>query len=135
MATKPTPKKAKRSAGEWRPLFLAALRNSGNIRAACQAAGINRTVAYDHRAADAGFAAAWAEALEDAVDVLEAMARKRALEMSDTLLIFLLKSHRPHIYRETYRHELTDGQGGPLRLQVEVVGDRAPEAPALPPAE
>jgi len=132
MPTKATPKKAKRTAGEWRPLFLAALRNSGNIRAACQAAGIDRPKAYNHRDKDPAFAAAWQEALEDAVDVLEAVARQRALEMSDTLLIFLLKSHRPEKYRETFRHQVTDGQGGPLRLQVEVVSDRDPAPPALP---
>jgi hypothetical protein len=133
-ATKPTPKTPKRTAGEWQPVFLATLRQHGNVRLACHAAGINRTVAYDHKAASAAFAAAWAEALADACDILEEIARQRALEMSDTLLIFLLKSHRPAVYRETYRHEVTDGQGGPLRLQVEVVDDRAPEPAALPPS-
>src|SRR4051794_38857909 len=108
MGAKSTPKKPKRTAGEWRPAFLAALRQHGNIRAACQAAGINRTTAYDHRARSAPFAAAWDTALEDACDVLEAMARQRAMATSDLLLIFLLKSHRPAVYRETYRHELTD---------------------------
>lgn len=133
MATKATPqKKPRRSAGEWRPVFLAALRNSGNVRAACHAAGIDRPKAYDHRDRDPAFAAAWATALEDACDTLEAMARKRAMDSSDLLLIFLLKAHRPAVYRETYRHELTDGQGGPLRLEVAVVADRGPDSPALP---
>lgn len=119
-----TPKKAKRTAGEWRPAFLAALRGSGNVRAACQAAGVSREVAYRHRDASLPFRAAWEEALADAIDGLEAVARKRALETSDTLLIFLLKAHRPELYRETQRHELTDAQGGPLTLRVEVVRDR-----------
>jgi hypothetical protein len=119
-----TPKKAKRTAGEWRPVFLKALANSGNVRAACHAAGITRTAAYDHRERSVLFAAAWDTALEDACDALEAMARKRAMDTSDVLLIFLLKAHRPAKYRDTYRHELTDGQGGPLKLTIEVVHDR-----------
>jgi hypothetical protein len=114
----------KRTAGEWRPVFLRVLANSGNVRAACEAAGITRTAAYDHRERSAPFAAAWETALEDACDVLEAMARKRAMDTSDVLLIFLLKAHRPAKYRDTYRHEVTDGQGGPLKLTIEVVHDR-----------
>lgn len=99
-ASKPTPKK---SAGEWRPAFLQALRNSGNVRAACQAAGIDRKTAYQHRDKYPDFAAAWQDALDEAIDALEAVARKRALETSDTLMIFLLKAHRPALYRETHR--------------------------------
>ena len=37
--------------------------------------------------------------LEDAVDLLEEEARRRALAGSDLLLIFLLKAHRPQMYR------------------------------------
>jgi hypothetical protein len=132
MGTKVTLKRAKRTAGEWRPAFLVALRNSGNVRAACQAAGISRPQAYGARERVPAFATAWDVALEDACDLLEAMARKRALEASDGLLMFLLRAHRPQVYRDTYRHELTDGAGGPLHLRVEVVGDRVSEPAALP---
>jgi hypothetical protein len=48
----------------------------------------------------------WDEALEDACDILEAEAWKRARDKSDLLLIFLLKAHRPAKYRETTRHEI-----------------------------
>jgi hypothetical protein len=130
-AAKGTPKKPKRSAGEWRPLFLAGLRQHGIVRLACHEAGITRQKAYEHRAADPAFAAQWQSALDDAIDTLEEIARQRALESSDTLLIFLLKANRPAMYRDTYRHELQGVDGGPLRLQVEVVGDRAP-APTVP---
>ena len=40
--------------------------------------------------------------MEEAADVLEAVARKRALVGSDTLLIFLLKAVRPWKFRERY---------------------------------
>ena len=39
--------------------------------------------------------------MADALDILEAVAVQRAITISDTLLIFLLKSHRPEVYRET----------------------------------
>lgn len=94
-----TPKKAT----EWRPIFLRVLRNSGNVRAACTAAGITRQAAYKAREGSTEFAEAWADAVEDAVDGLEAVAIERARRSSDTLLIFLLKAHRPAKYRETSR--------------------------------
>lgn len=97
----------KRSAGEWRPVFVEALRNSGNVRYACQQAGIDRKTAYKHRETAPEFAAQWDEALEDAIDALEVYARDRAKKNSDTLLIFLLKAHRPAVYRETINQQHT----------------------------
>jgi hypothetical protein len=81
--------------------FLLAFRDTGNVRASCQAAGIGRQTAYDWRDQYPPFAAQWDEAQEDAVDVLEAVALQRAKATSDTLLIFLLKAHRPDKYRDT----------------------------------
>lgn len=97
---KSTPKK---SAGEWRPAFIETLRNTANVRYACQKAGIDRKTAYKHRDSAPEFAAQWEEALEDAIDTLEAVAQDRARKNSDTLLIFLLKAHRPDKYRENTR--------------------------------
>lgn len=102
-----TPKKRKVSTNEWHAAYLTALRNSGNVRASCLAAGITRETAYTHRAADATFAAEWESAMEDAIEGLEAAARQRALASSDTLLIFLLKAHRPDKYRETINQHIT----------------------------
>jgi hypothetical protein len=90
---------------DWRPAFLLALREAGAVRYACEAAGVGRTTAYRHRERDATFASAWAEAIEDACDELEAEARRRAKEGSDQLLMFLLKSHRPRVYRDAHRIE------------------------------
>jgi hypothetical protein len=84
----------------WRPKFLEALRNSANVRASCQAAGIARVTAYHHRALYPGFAEEWDEALEEACDALEAVARDRAIRgRSDFLLYKLLQAHRPEKYR------------------------------------
>ena len=70
------------------------------------------------KATDPAFAAAWDDALEAAVDQLEAEARHRAIDgveqphfhqgkvcgtvrkYSDALLMFLLRAHRPETYRD-----------------------------------
>jgi hypothetical protein len=85
---------------DWAPRFLAAYAASGNVKRSAMAAGIDRDAAYRRRQRDPGFAQAWAQAEQDAVDTLEAEARRRALATSDGLLIFLLKSLRPGTYRE-----------------------------------
>ncbi len=82
----------------WRPKFLAALADSANVRFACEEAGIERQVAYRAREEDADFAAAWRTALDDATDLLEAVARNRAVNGSDRMLAFLLAAHRPEVY-------------------------------------
>lgn len=116
-------------AGEWREPFLAALRNSGNVRAACQAANVSRPVAYKHRNEYPKFAAQWDDALEDACDVLEAEARTRARGGSDLLLIFLLKAHRPEKFRENQRIEHVGSDGGPI--QIKPIDYRQAVAPLL----
>jgi hypothetical protein len=70
----PTPKKRPR----WAKGFLVALRETGIVRSACDAAHIDRSVAYDLRKADEAFAADWDRALDEAADLLEAEARRRA---------------------------------------------------------
>lgn len=114
------------------PLFIAALRSTGTVRAACEAAGITRRAAYVARARNPRFSAEWDSAIEEACDELEAIARQRAKETSDTLLIFLLKAHRPEKYRETNRVEHSGVNGNPI--QIEAFNYRAAIA-ALAPAE
>jgi DNA-directed RNA polymerase specialized sigma24 family protein len=91
----------RRHRAAWQPVFLAAIRDTGNVRLAAQAAGVDRTTPYVTARRDPAFAAAWQAAEQDAIDVLEATARKRALESSDQLLMFLLRAHRPEKYRDT----------------------------------
>jgi hypothetical protein len=87
--------------------------------------GTSRTRVYELRKTDAVFAGAWEEAEETAADRLEEEARRRAVEgvqeplvsagkivrdddgqpiairrYSDTLLIALLKAHRPEKFRD-----------------------------------
>lgn len=95
----------KRQQPAWQAPFLRVLRNTANVRAACNAAGITRAGAYKARKNDSEFEAEWEEALEDACDILEFVARRRALETSDGLLVFLLKAHRPERYADRLQVE------------------------------
>jgi hypothetical protein len=92
------------------PRFLEAFRNSANVRAACQAAGIERSTPYHHAKTNPKFRAAWDQAREDAIDTLEAVAWKRARESSDYLLWKLLEANRRSFYgaRQTVTLEVTD---------------------------
>lgn len=97
---------ARRREPDWGPRFLETLRATCNVRLSATSAGIDRDTAYKRRGRDPHFAAAWAAAEADAVDVLEGEARRRALASSDTLMMFLLRAHRPECYRETIRLDL-----------------------------
>lgn len=136
-----TPKTRAKATAErdWKPDFLAALEQEGLVNVACKAAGIARSTAYLHREQDEAFAAAWQE-VEDAVtDELELEARRRAKEgveshkydkdgnllwtetkYSDTLLIFLLKARRPHVYRDNVKVEHTGAGGGPVKHELDI---------------
>jgi hypothetical protein len=87
----------------WRLKFLDGLRMHGVVTRAAMEAGIDRDTAYYERQRDPTFAVEWQEALDRGVDMLEDVAKQRAFAGSDTLLIFLLKAHRPERYRETIR--------------------------------
>ena len=50
-----------------------------------------------------GFARAWDDTLESAIEQLEAEAVRRAKDGSDQLLMFLLRARRPELYSERHR--------------------------------
>lgn len=147
-ATQATPKKGRRNSAaatrrrDWRTIFINALREGGNIRAACAKAKINRTTAYRERKANGAFNDLWDAALEDAGDTLEAEAWRRAVKgvlepvfyqgdevgevrrYSDTLLIFLLKGAKPEKYKD--RGEVSGPGGGPIPFK-EIIAELKPE--------
>jgi hypothetical protein len=110
---------------EWTEPFLAALKNTPNVSGACRSAGISRRAAYDHRDRDDAFARAWDDALAESTDDLVGECYRRAKdgtarpvfykgdecgairEFSDTLAIFLLKNHRPEVYSERVKTDVT----------------------------
>jgi hypothetical protein len=105
--------------------FLANLRLLGNVSAAAALVeGLNRTTVYKHwLAEDPEFKEAFGEAIEESVDRLEQEARRRAHDgvrepvyqggelvghkqvYSDTLMVVLLKAHRPEKFSERHRVE------------------------------
>jgi len=110
--------------------FLDRLRSSGNVRAACNAAGVKRRNAYRWRKKWSTFAEEWDDALEDACDILEAEAWKRAIKKnSDRLLMFLLKAHRPGKYKARAVIEHTGVDGGPIKF-IEIENGASQESEA-----
>ena len=98
--------------------FLKLLAETANVAESADLVGIDRSTAYLQRKKNPEFAADWDDAIETAVEAMEAEAYRRAVkgtnkpvfhkgeecgvikEYSDTLLIFLLKAHRPQKYIE-----------------------------------
>jgi hypothetical protein len=99
------PARARTRTGAWRAVFLRALAKTPSVTVACKTAGVNRRTAYDHRERDAEFAEQWDSALHESLDVLEHEIYQRALKDDSQLAMFLLRAHRPSIYRETARIE------------------------------
>ena len=118
-----------------REAFLRALADTGIVTVAAGVAGVTRARAYQVRKADPAFAAAWEDAEEKAADALEAEAWRRAVvgiaeplvsagkvvrdddgkplairRYSDTLLITLLRAHRPGRFkdRSVVEHDISD---------------------------
>ena len=154
------PSKARQRRGrarpDWKAKFLKELARGGLVLAACDVAGVSKSTVYELRKSDAEFAAAWDDALERSADVLEAEARRRAVEgvvkpiywngeligtervYSDQLLVTLLRGRRPEVFSE--RHKVDAQIHGGLTLgQLEVLdiiygdeppGDPTPDTPA-----
>ena len=104
-------------------LFLDKLRNSGNVRLACQAAGVSRRTIYNWRNKWITFAEDWDEAIEEACDVLEGHAWKRATKgQSDRLLMFLLKAYRKEKFSD--RREITGVNNEPVQFIINRKNDK-----------
>lgn len=72
----------------WAMPFLDHLRQSCNIAASARAAGVSSSAVYALRERDGDFKASWDEALEDAYDMLEGEARRRAFEGVEEPVIY-----------------------------------------------
>lgn len=138
--------------------FLAAFAECGNIAASAKAAGVDRSSHYKWLG-DPDYASRFAEAQEAACELLEAEARRRAIEgeaelqtyngepvfvwvdedgqvvpaddpranertplyryrKSDTLVIFLLKSLKPEVYRDRFEHQHSGNAGAAIPVEV-----------------
>lgn len=106
-------------------LFLDSFRKLGNVYYACREAGVNRSTVYRWRERWSTFADEWEEAKEEAVDLLDYEARRRAVkEGSDRLLIFLLKAHRPDIYNPPRRIANAEGETFTVEFDLDAWQDK-----------
>jgi hypothetical protein len=101
---------------KWRQPFLDALAQHGNVSRAAKVARISRNHLYRARHDDPDFAAQWDAAKDRGLDSLEDVANARARKDSDTLLIFLLKAHRPEKYRDTYNINHGGQKDNPIQV-------------------
>jgi len=115
-------------------VFLRALADYGNVSRAAEASGVSRQYWYRLRAEDEAFSRAWDKALAIGVEALEDEAKRRAYEgweepvwhkgtmcgavrkFSDTLLIVLLKAHKPEKYQDRQKLDLNHNQ--PPKVEV-----------------
>ena len=127
-STKRTPQRArvapkrvapKQIDNSWHQRFIRSYAKTGNITLSCKAARIGRQTYYEHLAKDAQFQLAVDVAKEEALDELEAVARKRALDSSDFLIKFLLENLRPDVYRQTIRNQ----HSGSIAVDVSQLSD------------
>lgn len=127
--------------GRWKKTFLSVLRKSANVTRAAEAAGIDRSVAYGAKSSDKKFAALWEDALEQAADLLEEEATRRAFEgcqrpiyqggklvgyvteYSDTLMCLLLKAHKPARFRERSETQINMAEIPVQYIEIEATVD------------
>ena len=128
----------------WRSEFIERLKATGNITLAAAGAGVTRQNVYRARSRSKTFRRQWDEAMDEAVDLLAGEARRRATGInrdvwyasekvgeenvySDALLMFLLRAHRPQLYRDNVKMKHSGG--------MEVTGDRKVTFEFVRPAE
>jgi hypothetical protein len=116
-------------------VFLEVYVASGNISRACREIRLGRRTHYDWIKKDPAYAAAYAEAEEDAADVLLGEAWRRAVhgvtrpmvsqgvivcyvqDYSDTLLLALLAARRPHEFGKCRLEHSGEAGGGASTLE------------------
>jgi hypothetical protein len=126
--------------------FLKVISDGGSIGKALDASKIGTTAFYDQKKKNPDFAKAYQHAMERAMDRMEDAAYTRAVNgvkeriptkngtiirtvYSDSLLMFLLKAHRPGKFKDTVRNEHTGADGAPLAPAVIVVPEIKPTDP------
>lgn len=134
----------------WHKRFIQLLRSTLNVRASCDGVAIPRQTVYDHRNRYPDFRSAWDTAVEDAIDLLEEAAFKRATKgvtetvwmrdtngkpkkvgeikrYSDRMTEVLLKAHRPEKYRDRVSQEISGPGGAPIPVHTTTETFQIPE--------
>jgi hypothetical protein len=90
--------------------FISELRRESTVYHAALHVGVSRKTVYRWQEVDPDFAEAWADALQDATDVMEHSVYHQALNGDTLLKMFWLKKHRPE-YRDKTTIDITVVQG------------------------
>ena len=116
-------------------------RETGNVTIAARFAKIERSTAYARYKASPEFKEKWDDAYQESSDLLEAEARRRAMEgvprpiyqqgalvgfeqvYSDNLLLAKLKAKRPNEYKDRVETQHTGKDGGELTLKIKSLAD------------
>ena len=117
---------------KWRDRFIQTMKSTGNITIAAREAGVKRPTAYYWKDRNEKFSKEWDGAMDHAVDLLEAEARRRGMvgvdepvfqggkqvgvkrRYSDGLLSMLLKANRPEKFGDRQKLEHSGPEGGPV---------------------
>src|SRR4029077_16060819 len=89
------------------------------VAQSARAAGISRAEAYNWKREDREFSAAWDDAVEEGIDMLETIAYRRAIEGNDGLLTMYLKCRRAEKWnpQTVERHIIDERANQPITLQ------------------
>ena len=108
---------------DWKPVYLAALRQLPVMKHACEAAGVDRSTAWRTREADEAFAEAEREAMEEGIDRAEQEAFRRGVVgfeepvIDKGRLAYRYERYVDEAGAEQYRL-LLDANGQPIPLTV-----------------
>lgn len=131
--------------------FLEELAGGRTVTGAARVADRHYRTMIRYRSEDPKFAAAWLEAVEKGTDALVDEAKRRATDgvdepvyykgkvvgtvrrYSDLLLMFLLKSRRPDIFRDNVKAEIVGAGGVPIQPVINLtLAASASVAPVAP---
>src|SRR5215213_4693782 len=103
--------------------FLESFAETGNVSESCRAIGIARCTVYDWQEHDDQFAAGWRDAEIQATELLETVARRRAVDgvTSETPILYrgeTVASVMETKYSEHVQLQHADADGGRLSLSA-----------------
>ena len=107
--------------------FLEALRSSGSVVAASRWSKVPRRTAYSWRKLYVDFAQAWDDAIEEALDIIEARAMDAAVNPkkdpieAGRMQRWILSKRRPKVWGDKLIHQDPDGNAVPLTQEVNLV--------------
>jgi hypothetical protein len=94
----------------WLKRFLDVLAETGSVRASTEAAGISRAQVYRRRARHPAFARLWGDSLEEACDLLELEARRRAYEGAAEFVVY--RGEPVHVWVDAGGSLVSEGTPG-----------------------